>query len=72
MLTEHGEKCLEIFEAIKDSSKKLVFLKTLCQLVLIVPDYICSDAPHLFARLLDKAIEFADSSEEITENVLWL
>jgi hypothetical protein len=71
-LVGHSNDCLAIFDKIQDQNKQLVFLKTLCQLILSVPDYICNGNPELFSKLLLKAIAFADISEEVTENVLWL
>ena len=58
--------------------KKIVYIKSIIQAVLRIPEQICDTNPQFFGQLFNMAVDIKPGSqyraelEDITENVLWL
>jgi hypothetical protein len=58
--------------------KKIVFIKSIIQSVLRIPEQLCDSNPSFFGHLFSMATslpqdkKYKSEVEDITENVLWL
>jgi len=69
----------ELVSNIAQMDKKIIFIKSIIQISLRIPEWICDKHPRFFGRLftLTNSLHSEDPShkaylEDITENVLWL
>ena len=68
---------LALFTKIESLDKKIVYIKSIIQAVLRIPEHICDHNPEFFGQLFQMAIgvdslKHQEEIEDITENVLWL
>ena len=67
-----------LFSEIKQMDKRIVYIKSIIQSVLRIPEQICDHNPEFFGQLFQMAIDIPETAkyraelEDITENVLWL
>lgn len=74
LLQKHGNQLFGLVESMADKDKKVILIKTIIQLVIKIPEQICSLNVQIFGKLFQLALEFENQEDtnDVKECVLWL